>query len=61
MYIEHLVKVIKRLLEYGIEQKSTSTVIQRIVINSSLMQNGFSKNKYVNVAHIFTKAIVKVL
>jgi hypothetical protein len=25
------------------------------------MQNGYSKNKYVNVAHIFTKAIIKVL
>ena len=52
-------KVIKRLLEYGVELKSTSTVIQRIVINGSLI--GYSRNKYVNVAHIFTKAIIKVL
>ena len=58
-YIESLVKVIKRLLEYGVELKSTSTVIQRIVINGSLI--GYSRNKYVNIPHIFTKAIIKVL
>ena len=58
-YIESLVKVIKRLLEYGVELKSTSTVIQRILINGSLI--GYSRNKYVNVPHIFTKAIIKVL
>ena len=58
-YIEKFVHVIQRLLEYGVELKN-STVIQRIVINSSLLQS-YSKNKYVNVSHIFTKAIIKVL
>lgn len=61
--------VVKRLMEYGIDLKSSSTMIQRIVLSITLINNNQSvngrqnanKNKHVNVAHIFTQAVINIL
>lgn len=60
MYVQGLVKIVERLLEYSVELKESSTSIQEILltVGQGKPQRGV---RAVNVAYELMKSVIKVL
>ena len=56
-YVQNVITVLQRLLEYGVDLRQNKNIIHRILVSAAQKRG----KQHLDVGHIFTKSIINIL